>query len=76
MDAQEREWLVTSAAADYHPMAKILLLSPHLAKRKVIIINLIKLTIFLEFSVMTNKNLHSVSSVCCSFFLHCLFRIS
>ena len=35
MDAAEREWLVTSAAADYHPMAKILLQNPHLAKRKV-----------------------------------------
>lgn len=35
MDAVDREWMVVSSAADYHPMAKLLLQNPHLAKRKV-----------------------------------------
>ena len=34
MDATEREWLVTSASADYHPMAKLLLKNPQLARRR------------------------------------------
>ena len=76
MDAAEREWLVTSAAADYHPMAKILLQNPHLAKRKVHIVKSRMTKKLVKYLIIREKKIYLTAYLYLPFFQNFMNGVS